>query len=88
MGALKVAALPEAAPWATGSETYVSSRRKSGPRELPKAAPASAIGPLRPTEPCGPVVMARARMPKKPTPGRMRPPGRARDSKIEAHRGP
>ena len=60
IGALKVAAMPPAAPQATSSRVLSAAWRVSWPRPEPIAEPIWTIGPSRPTEPPAPIVIAEA----------------------------
>jgi hypothetical protein len=59
-GALKVAAMPPAAPRATRTRSRDSGSRASWPRMEPSAEPICTIGPSRPTEPPEPVHRTRS----------------------------
>ncbi len=61
IGALNVAAMPEAAPHATSVRTLVSDRWAIWATLEPSAEPIWTIGPSRPTEPPEPIVIAEAR---------------------------
>ena len=76
-GALKVAAMPPAAPQATSSRIRRSSRRATWAIEEPSAEPICTIGPSRPTEPPPPMHSALASDFTSATWGRIRPPLRA-----------
>ena len=76
-GALKVAAMPPAAPQATMSRMRRSSNPTTWASEEPKADPICTIGPSRPTEPPPPMHSALASDFTSATCGRMRPPLRA-----------
>ena len=76
-GALKVAAMPPAAPQATSSLMRRSSRRNSWASDEPSAEPICTIGPSRPTDPPPPMHSAEARALTTATCGRIRPPLRA-----------
>ncbi len=74
MGALKVAAIPPAAPQATMMRSFVSDMRTTCPRVEARADPICTIGPSRPTEPPTPMQSAEATALTTVTGGRMRPP--------------
>ena len=76
-GALKVAAMPPAAPQATSTRIRVSATRTSRPSVEPSAEPICTIGPSRPTEPPPPMHSAEASAFTAATCGAMRPPRRA-----------
>jgi hypothetical protein len=76
-GALKVAAMPPAAPQATSRRTRRSSSRNACASVEPRAEPICTIGPSRPTDPPPPMHNAEARAFTTATCGRMRPPLRA-----------
>lgn len=59
-GALKVAAIPPAAPHATSTRSRDSGSRAARPSAEPSADPICTIGPSRPTEPPEPIVNADA----------------------------
>lgn len=59
-GALKVAAMPPAAPQATRTRTRSSSARTTAPAVDPRAEPICTIGPSRPTDPPPPMHRAEA----------------------------
>ena len=73
-GALKVAAIPPAAPQATMTRNRVSETRTAWPRLEARAEPIWTMGPSRPTEPPVPMHSAEARALTRATGGRMRPP--------------
>ena len=60
-GALKVAAMPPAAPQATSSRSRRSSSPSSWPSDEPSAEPICTIGPSRPTDPPPPMHSAEAK---------------------------
>ena len=74
IGALKVAAIPPAAPQATMIRSRVSDIRTSWPRVEANADPIWTIGPSRPTEPPTPMQIAEATALTTVTWGRIRPP--------------
>ena len=73
MGALKVAAMPAAAPQATSVRTRSSEKRSNCPTVEPSAEPTWTIGPSRPAEPPAPMVSDEASTLTAATRGRMRP---------------
>ena len=73
-GALKVAAMPPAAPHATITRSRPSLIRTSCPNVEASAEPICTIGPSRPTDPPPPMHSAEARALTTVTGGRMRPP--------------
>jgi len=74
IGALKVAAMPPAAPHATMIRMRPSLIRTSWPSVEASAEPICTIGPSRPTEPPDPMQTADASALTTVTGGRMRPP--------------
>ena len=76
-GALKVAAIPPAAPQATSTFILGSGTRTTRPRVEPRAEPICTMGPSRPTEPPPPMHRAEASAFTPATWGAMRPPRRA-----------
>ena len=76
-GALKVAAIPPAAPQATSTRMRSSATRISRPSVEPSADPICTIGPSRPTEPPPPMHNADASDFTTATCGAIRPPRRA-----------
>ncbi len=76
-GALKVAAIPPAAPHATRTRIRPSGTPNTRPTVDPNADPIWTIGPSRPTEPPPPMQMADARAFTAATWGLIRPPRRA-----------
>ena len=79
-GALKVAAMPPAAPQATRTRIRGSATLMIRPSVEPSAEPIWTIGPSRPTEPPPPIHSAEARAFTAATCGAMRPPA-PRDGK-------
>ena len=73
-GALKVAAMPPAAPQATSSFIRPSVTFVTRPRVEPSAEPICTIGPSRPTEPPEPMHRAEASVLTTATLGLIRPP--------------
>ena len=78
MGALKVAAIPAAAPQATRFLMRSSERCSHWPIDEPSAEPTWTMGPSRPAEPPVPIQRAEATILARATRGRMRPPRRMR----------
>ena len=76
-GALKVAAMPPAAPQATSTRIRDSATRTSRPSVEPSAEPICTIGPSRPTDPPPPMHSAEASALTAATWGAIRPPRRA-----------
>ena len=76
-GALKVAAMPPAAPQATRTLSRSSATFTQPPRLEPSAEPIWTIGPSRPTEPPPPMHSAEARDLTRATCGAILPPRRA-----------
>ena len=76
-GALKVAAIPPAAPQATRTRIRGSATRTTRPRVDPSAEPICTMGPSRPTDPPPPMHSAEARALTPATWGAIRPPRRA-----------
>ena len=74
IGALKVAAIPPAAPQATRIRSRFSGIRTHWPRLEASAEPICTIGPSRPTDPPAPMQMAEATDLTAATCGRIRPP--------------
>ena len=74
IGALKVAAIPPAAPQATMIRSRLSDIRTSCPSVEASAEPICTIGPSRPTEPPVPMQIAEASALTTVTCGRIRPP--------------
>ena len=74
IGALKVAAIPPAAPQATMIRSRPSDIRTSCPRLEARADPICTIGPSRPTDPPVPIQIAEASAFTTVTWGRIRPP--------------
>ena len=60
MGALKMPAMPAAAPHPTSIMSVWGERRNSCPRLEPMAAPVNTMGPSAPTDPPKPMVMDEA----------------------------
>ena len=56
MGALKMPAMPAAAPQPTSIMSVCGDKRKACPRFDPMAAPVNTMGPSAPTEPPKPMV--------------------------------
>ena len=77
IGALKVAAIPAAAPHPTSVRRRCSSMRSHWPIVEPMAEPIYTIGPSRPTEPPEPMQMPDANSLAIITRGLIRPPRRA-----------
>lgn len=73
-GALKVAAIPPAAPQATSIRSRDSGTRSTRPTVEPSAEPTCTIGPSRPTDPPEPMHSADASALTTATCGRIRPP--------------
>jgi hypothetical protein len=73
-GALKVAAIPPAAPQATSILIRFSGTRRTRPSVEPSAEPICTIGPSRPTEPPEPMHSAEASALTTATYGAIRPP--------------
>jgi hypothetical protein len=76
-GALKVAAMPPAAPQATSTRIRASATLATCPRAEPSAEPICTIGPSRPTDPPPPMHSAEASALTAATCGAIRPPRRA-----------
>ncbi len=76
-GALKVAAMPPAAPQATNTRIRASDAWMIRPTVEPSAEPICTMGPSRPTEPPPPMHRAEASALTPATWGAMRPPRRA-----------
>ena len=76
-GALKVAAIPPAAPQATSTRILGSATRTTRPTLEPRAEPICTIGPSRPTDPPPPMHSADANALTAATWGAIRPPRRA-----------
>jgi len=74
MGALKVAAIPPAAPQATDNTTRRVGNRNNWPIVEPNALPICTMGPSRPVDPPEPMDSAAARILKKVVRGRILPP--------------
>ena len=82
MGALKVAAIPAAAPQATRFFMRSSERWRIWPVTEPRVDPTWTMGPSRPAEPPVPMHKAEARIFAIATRGRILPPRRTRASLV------